>query len=141
MARPWLKYAGFGCGGLIALALVIGGVTFFVVKSLTAEPEREATAFLAAAAAGDYVKAHGYFSAPLKETQPLAAFTAAAKANPSLFDVKGFSFSNRSIDAATGTTLEGTATLRAGTEVPISFRLVKENDHWKIIAYHIGAKD
>lgn len=137
--RPWLKYVGIGCGSLLLAGAVIGAVIFFVVKSLTAEPEREARAFMAAAVAGDYASAHDYFSVPLKETQSLEAFTAAAKANPSLFDVKDVSFSNRSIDAASGATLEGTATLRAGTRVPISFRLVKENDKWKIISYHIGA--
>jgi len=139
--RPYLKYVGIGCGSLLLIGVVLGAILFFTVRSLTAEPERVAKDFLAAAVAGDHARAHSYFSAPLKDAQPLAAFTAAAKANPSLFDVKDTSFSNRSIDTTSGAKLEGTVTLRAGTHVPISFQLVKENDTWKILAYHIGTKE
>ena len=140
-SRPWLKYAGIGCGSLILLGVIIAAVAFFAVKSMTAGPEREVKTFLAAAAGHDYARAYSTFSAPLKDTQSLQTFTAAVVANPSLFDVKDTSFSNRSIDTTSGASLEGTATLGAGTQVPISFKLVKENETWKIIAYHIGSKN
>lgn len=141
MAVPaWLKYTGIGCGILVVVAMAFGAAVFFTVGRLTAEPEKVAEGFLAAMAAGDHERAHGAFSAPLKDAQPLAELVATAEANPSLFDVVDTTFSSRSIDAATGAKLEGNATLRAGTRVPISFHLVKENDSWKILAYHFGTE-
>ena len=71
-------------------------------------------------AAGNLAEAHAFLAVTLKETQPLEAFTAAVRARPSLFDVADTSYSSRALDTS-GATLEGTATLRAGTTVPISF--------------------
>lgn len=138
--RPWLKYVAIGCGGLIVLAVALVAAIFFAVGRLTAEPERVVGEFLTATAAGDYAKAHQYFSVPLKEAQPLDAFTASVRARPSLFAVEDTSFSNRSIDLS-GAKLEGTATLRSGTKVPVSFSLVQDNGAWRLIAYHVGSKD
>ena len=41
----------------------------------------------------------------------------------------------------TGATLAGTATLAAGTEVPVSFTLVREQDTWRLLAYRLGVDD
>ena len=95
--------------------------------------------FLDAASAGDYARAHGHFSAPLKEAQPLDAFIAAAKARPSLFDVADTSFTSRSIDTAVAR-LEGTLTLRSGTTVPAKFTVAQENGRWVLLAYTLGAE-
>lgn len=139
-ARPWGRRVALGCGGLLVAVAVLIGVLFFVVGRLTAEPERVAAAFLAATAAGNLAEAHAFFAIPLKETQPLEAFTAAVRARPSLFDVADTSYSSRALDAS-GATLEGTATLRAGTTVPISFSLVQENGAWRLLAYNLGGRD
>ena len=136
--RPWLKYIGLGCGGLLLVVAAIVAVTFFVVTRMTAEPERVVRAFLDAAAAGDYATAHGHFSLPLKEAQPFDVFVAAARARPSLFAVADTTFSSRSIDGGV-TRLEGTATLKAGTTVPVSFSLVEENGRWVLLSDKIGA--
>lgn len=136
----WGKKVGIGCGALIAGVTVLVVVVFFLVRTLTAGPEQVVRDFLTAAAAGDYEKAHTAFSAPLKERQPFEAFTAAVKQNPSLFQVKDISFSERSIDTS-GAKLTGTLTLDAGTEVPATFSLVKENDTWKFLSYSVGSKD
>lgn len=139
--RPWVKWVGLGCGGAIVLGVALVAVIFFTVGKLTEEPERVVRDFLAAAAAGDYAKAHGYFSVPLKEAQPLEAFTAAVRARPSLFDVADVSFNNRSIDGQSIAKFEGTATLEAGTKVPVSFSLSRENGEWRLLAYHVGSTD
>lgn len=76
----------------------------------------------------------------MKDAQPLSELEAAAEANPSLFEVVDTTFTSRSIDATTGAKLEGTATLRAGTRVPMSFHLVKEHESWKILAYKLGTE-
>ena len=136
--RPWLKYIGIGCGGLLLLVAAFLAVPFLVVGRLNAEPERVVSDFLDAAAAGDYARAHGHFSVPLKEAQPIEAFTAAVNARPSLFAVTSTSFSSRSIEGGV-TRLEGTATLKAGTTVPVSFSLVEENGRWVLLSYTLGA--
>lgn len=137
--RPWLKYVGIGCGGLLLLAAVFAAVTFFVVTRMTAEPERVVSEFLSATAARDYARAHDCFSVPLKEAQPLERFRAAVETTPSLFDVVDTTYSSRSVDGA-GAKLEGTATLRSGTRVPVSFSLVQENGRWVLLAYHVGSR-
>lgn len=133
------KKIGIGCGILVvALAVFIGAVVGFVWMA-TAGPEEAVRNFLAAAAAGDYAKAHDHFAAPLKEQQSLDEFKNAVSEAPSLFAVTDATFNNRSVDEA-GAKLSGTVTLKAGTKVPASFQLVKEGDAWKLIAYHLGSE-
>lgn len=133
-----LKHIAIGCGGIVVVVVAVVAVVLFLVTRLTAEPERVAREFVDRAAAGDYAAAHDYFSVPLKESQPLEVFEAAVRANPSLFAVQDLSFNERGIDTS-GATLSGTATLAAGTEVPVSFHLVQENDAWKLLSYSIGS--
>ena len=135
--KSWVKWVVIGCSGLLVLGVVVGAGIFFGVRKATAGPEQIAKDFLAAAAAGEIDRAHDYFSAPLKEAQPLADFRRAVEENPSLFAVVDTSFTERSVDMA-GAKLAGTATLKAGTQVPVSFGFARENGAWKLIAYHIG---
>ena len=128
---PW-AVARWWCWWALFAALMV-----FVVKRATAGPEEVVHQFLTAAAAGDYAAAHEFFSAPLKEAQPLEKFTAIVTATPSLFQIKDTTFSDRSVDLS-GAKLSGTVTLAAGTQVPASFQLVKENGAWKLLGYRIG---
>lgn len=131
------KKVAIGCGVLVlGLAIFVGAILGFVWMA-TAGPEEAVKSFLAAAAAGDIEKAHDYFSAPLKEQQSLDEFRKAVEGNRSLFAITDSSFSNRSIDT-TSAKLSGSVTLQAGTTLPARFELVKENDDWKLIAYHLG---
>jgi hypothetical protein len=138
--KPLLKKVALGCAGALVVIAVFVAVIFFVVGKMTAEPERVVRAFLAAAASGDYQAAHSHFSVPLKESQPLSAFIENVERSPSLFAVREMSISSRSIDKS-GCELSGTATLEAGTRVPASFSLVKENDVWKLLSYSIGSRE
>lgn len=135
--NTWLKPVLIGCGGLLALALASGIGFFYLIKGATSGPEAAVKSFLAAAGEGDYARAHGHFSKPLQEVQSLASFTAGVQQNPSLFDVADTTFNERSVDNS-GARLAGTLHLRAGTDVPASFSLVRENEAWKLIAYQIG---
>ena len=132
------KKIAIGCGVLLLAIAVFVGALIGVVWWMTAAPEEVVRNFLAAAAAGDYQKAHDYFAVPLKEQQPLDEFRAAVAKTPSLFAITDSSFTNRSLDE-TGAKLSGTVTLTAGTTVPASFQLVKEGDDWKLIAWHLGS--
>jgi len=138
--KPWLRWVLLGCGGLITLFVVFIVVILFVVKQATAAPEEVVQTFLAEAAAGNLEAAHDCFSAPLKEVQPFDQFAAGVNANRHLFDVADTSFTNRSVDM-NGAEFEGTVTLESGTEVPCSFKLVRENEAWKLISYNIGSGD
>jgi hypothetical protein len=137
-STPWLKWIGLGCGGALILVVLLIVALVFVVRQATAGPEVAVKEFLEAAAGGDYAKAHDYFSAPLKQAQPLEVFTNGVKNNPVLFQVEDTTFSSRSVDMS-GAELSGTLTLKAGTQVPASFKLVKENGDWKLISYSIGS--
>jgi len=131
------KKIAIGCGVLVlAFGVFVGAIIGFVWWA-TAGPEEAVRNFLAAASAGEYEKAHDYFSAPLKEEQSLEDFRKAVAGRPSLFKVTDSSFTNRSLDGTTAK-LSGSVTLEAGTTLPASFQLVKEGDAWKLISYHLG---
>jgi hypothetical protein len=134
---PWILG---GCGCLVLVAALIGGLGYGAFTSfmkVTAAPEKVVKDFLAAGARGDATAAHNFFSAPLKEEQPLEQFAALLASNQHLFKVTDTTFNKRSIDMSKAT-FEGTVTLESGTKMPASFTLVKENDAWKLLAYSIG---
>ncbi len=139
-SRPWLRWVLLGCGGLIALFVVLIVVILFVVKQATAEPEKVVQTFLTEAADGNLEAAYDCFSSPLKEAQPFDQFSAGVTANQHLFNVTDTSFTSRSVDMS-GAEFEGTVTLASGTKIPCSFKLVRENEAWKLISYNIGVGD
>lgn len=136
--RGWLKWLFIGCGTAVVLICALVGFLWFGVTKATAGPEKSAREFLAATAARDYEAAYDYFSAPLKQEQSYEDFVGAARTNSSFFDVTHTSFSNRSIDLS-GAELSGTVTLKSGSKVPATFKLIKENEQWKLLGYHIGS--
>ncbi len=136
--KPWLRWVLIGCGGALVLLVVFVVGIFMVVKQATAEPEKVVQSFLSEAAAGNLEAAHDCFSAPLKDAQPFDQFAATVRANRNFFDVVETSFSERSVDMS-GAKFAGTVKLATGTEVPCSFKLVRENDSWKLLAYNIGS--
>jgi hypothetical protein len=133
----WVKMIGIGCGALLLLGAVIGSVIFVVVHKATEGPEKVVQAFLTAAGSGDFDAAHEFFSEPLKQVQPLEQFSSVGKANQQLFQVKETTFNSRSVDM-NGAELSGTVTLTSGTQLPASFKLVKENGQWRLNSYQIG---
>ncbi len=134
----WLKWVGIGCGGLLVLCIVFGIGVYFIVRTASAGPEQVVQEFLSAAGAGDADRAYVCFSAPLKEVQPLEKFRATVTAHPTLFSVTDTSFTERTVNLTTAK-LAGTATLKSGTHMRMSFGLTKENGAWKLTAYHIGS--
>jgi len=134
----WARALGLGCGALLLLGTVAGSVIFLVVKKATAGPEKTIQSFLAAAGSGDFATAHGYFSEPLKQVQPLEQFSTQAAAHQDLFRVQETTFNNRSVDLSKAS-LSGTVTLTGGTQLPASFELVKEGDQWRLTSYQLGS--
>lgn len=138
---PVGKIILFGCGGLVLVIAIFVAAIFGVVKMATSGVEEVVQDFLAATARGDYEAAHAHFSAPLKQVQPLDVFRTMAQENPHLFDVQETTFSTRSVSVTEGAVLAGTLTLRSGTKMPANFRLVEENDTWKLLGYNIGSSE
>lgn len=136
--RSWVKWVMLGCLTLFVGGIAAGALFWMFITKMTAGPEKVVKEFLSAAAAGDYVAAHGHFSSPLKAEQPLADFTSSAQENAQYFEITHTSFSSRSVDTA-GADLSGTVTLKSGSKLPATFKLIKENEQWKLLAYHIGS--
>jgi hypothetical protein len=136
--KSWFRWVAIGCGSIIVLVAVVGVLMFVVIKKATAGPEVVVKSFLAEAGSGNYAAAYAYFSAPLQQVQSLEAFTESVKANPVLFQVVDTTFNDRSVDLNSAQ-LAGVLNLKTGTKMPASFKLVKENDAWKLIGYHIGS--
>lgn len=133
----WARGALLGCGALLLAGTVLGAIFFTVLQKATAGPEQTVQAFLAAAAAGDFATAHGYFAENLKQVQPFEQFSAVAGANRHLFAVEETTFNSRSVDLA-GAKLAGSVTLADGTELPASFELVRDGSDWRLVSYQIG---
>jgi hypothetical protein len=137
--KSWIRRMARRAGIVIAtVAALVLGVSV-VVRIATTGPEEAVHGFLTAAGNGNYSAAYDYFSAPLKQEQSLAEFSAQAQANSLFLQVKDTTFNNRSIETGSGAKLAGSVTLETGTEVPAMFRLVKENGKWKLIGYRIGS--
>ena len=136
--RGWIKWVACGCVLAILIFAGIIGAIYWTVQKATAGPEESVQGFLSAAAAGDHQQAYDYFSTPLKDVQSYEEFVAAVTENPSFFKITDTSFTNRSIDM-NGAELSGNVTLETGTVLPAQFKLVRENDAWKLISYNIGS--
>jgi len=134
----WARLLGVGCGAVLLFAAVVGTTALAVVNRASAGPEETIQAFLAAAGAGDWATAHAQFSEPLKQVQPLEQFSTIAAANQHLFQVQDTTFNNRSVNPA-GAELSGSVTLTDGSQLPASFKLVKEEGGWRLISYQIGS--
>ena len=132
------KWIALGCAGLTVVVVAFVAILYFGVRAATAGPEAAVQGFLRAAGAGDYPTAYAYFSAPLQQSQTLAEFSAAVHENSIFFQVEETTFNHRTADQS-GAELAGTVRLASGTEVPASFKLVKENGAWKLIGYQIGS--
>ena len=132
------RWIALGCAGLAVAVAAFVAILYFGLRAATAGPEEAVQGFLEAAGAGDYPAAYAYFSAPLRETQTLAEFSAVAHENSLFFQVEETTFNQRSVDGDRAE-LTGTVRLAGGGEVPASFRLVKENGAWKLLAYQIGS--
>jgi hypothetical protein len=86
--------------------------------------------------AGDLTLAYSDLSIATRHDVSEADFKAMLERNPALTHVTGMSFSSRSYNGDQGT-VEGTLNIDGGGKLPITVRLVKENDEWKILSYHV----
>lgn len=129
----WLKIV---LGVVAGLAVVIGVIVWFALwatSGIVEVAERQ----LAALKAGNMDAAYAETSEQFRQQTPVDAFTAFVNQYPILKEHASHSFSNRSINNGVGE-LNGTLTAPSGGVTTIQYRLVKENDAWKVLYLNIG---
>lgn len=118
--------------GVVAfLVLVIGSALFFTSDLIV-----PIDAHLAALRAGDIRGAYEQTSSAFKQSTSYEQFAAFISTYPSLSKNKKASFSERSWEGSQGH-VKGTLTDESGGVLPVEFRLVKENDTWKILGINL----
>lgn len=123
--------------GFAVLIIAVTGLIFWGVWQATAEPVAAVRAQLEAINRDDYERAHGYFSARLRELRTAEDFRAYVEENQAALKTTDSTFSNRSIENNVAT-LRGTLTGRDGRTTPVRYVLVKENDRWVIDSFRFG---
>jgi hypothetical protein len=120
---------------LIGIALFIVAVVALAMFA-TSGLDKPVQRHFAALRAGDIVGAYGELSIAARQQTSLDDFKTMLTNTPALIHVTGQSFSSRETNNGQGQ-LEGTLEIEGGGKLPIEIRLVKENDEWKILAYHV----
>jgi ribosomal protein S27AE len=111
--------------GIALLIVAVVALALFATSGLNKPVERH----FAALRAGDIVGA-------ARQQTSLDDFKTMLTNTPALVHVMDESFSSRTVNNGQGE-LVGTLNLEGGGKLPIEIRLVKENDEWKILAYHV----
>lgn len=119
--------------GVVVFVVAVVGLAMFATSGLDEPVERQ----LAALSAGNIQAAYAETSVAFQQNTSLEQFAAFVERYPVLKSISGHSFTTREIENGVGT-LKGTLTTSDGGVVPIEFRLVKENDVWKILALSFG---
>ena len=118
--------------GIALFVIAVVALAMFLTSGLDKPVQRH----FAALRAGDIVGAYSDLSIAARQTTSLDDFKTMLTNNPALTHVTDESFSSRTVDNGQGL-LEGTLEIEGGGKLPIEIRLVKENDEWKILAYHV----
>ena len=92
---------------------------------------------LIALRSGDYVKAYSYTSKDFQNSTSFDAFKKFIDRYPSLKNNKDSTFTNRKVENGKGE-VSGTLEATDGTTTPVQYRLIKENDHWKIFSIQLS---
>ena len=120
----WKKFL-VGTVAVVALAI---GLAFFATSGLVGPVDRH----LDALRKGDINAAYEETSQAFRSSTSLEQYVQFVKANPILTQVAEHSFSERKVENGIGY-LSGKLITSSGGVQPIAFRLVKENDNWKIL--------
>ena len=122
---------------LIGIVVFIGGIValaFFLTSGLD-EPVKK---HLDALRAGNIEAAYAETSIAFQQNTSIEQYKAFIERYPVLKNIADYSFSSRAVENGLGT-LKGTLTTTDGGVVPIEFKLVKENDQWKILGLSLGS--
>jgi hypothetical protein len=131
--KTWKKVVLGIVAGFVLLATVTITLAFWLTGGLADSVDRH----FAALKAGNFDAAYAELAVATRNQNTPAEFKAMIGNNPMLTHVVGGSFSSRSYTSGQGE-LIGELELEGGGRLPITVHLVKENDQWKILSYHVG---
>ena len=118
--------------GIVLFIFAVIALAMCATSGLDKPVERH----FAALHSGDVVAAYSELSVAARQQTSLEDFKAMLAATPALNHVTGESYNSRELNNGQGS-LQGTLELEGGGKLPIEIHLVKENDEWKILAYHV----
>jgi len=118
--------------GIVLFIVAVVALALFMTSGL----DKPVQHHFAALRAGDVIGAYSDLSIAARQQTSLDDFKAMLTNNPGLTHVTDESFSSRETNNGQGQ-LVGTLDIEGGGKLPIEIRLVKENDEWKILAYHV----
>lgn len=127
---------------IIAIAVVIGAFILFILLMIalafyaTSGITDTVRNQLSALRSGDYVKAYTFTSKEFQNATSLEQFKQFVDMNPSLKNNQDSSFYSREIKNNEGM-IKGTLKASDGTVTPVYYRLIKEDDNWKIMYIRI----
>ena len=120
--------------GVVGFVVVVFALAMFLTSGLVDPLDRH----LDALAKGDLEAAYAETSVAFRDNTSPEQFAAFVRGNPSLSRITGHSFGERSWENNIGS-VKGTLKTSDGV-VPVEFRLVKENDQWKILGIKLGGQ-
>lgn len=122
------KWSKIFLGVVVVVAAFIAFV-FWITSAITDVASQQ----LDALRKGDIEKAYSYTSKDFKSATSLEEFRSFIDSYPSLKSNKSSFFSNRTIENDVGT-LKGSLESQDGAVTPVEYKLVKENNEWKILS-------
>ena len=128
-----LKIALGVAAGIAAVIALIVWFALWATSGLIEPIERQ----LAALKAGNMDAAYAETSEAFRGATTKEQFATFVGQYPILKDAASHSFTNRSIENSVGT-VSGTLTSATGGVWPVDYRLIKENDAWKIQYINVG---
>lgn len=120
--------------GVVVFIAGVVGLAYFATSGLDAPVERH----LSALAGGNVEAAYAETSVAFQQSTSLEQYKAFVERYPVLKNISGHTFLERTIENGVGT-LKGKLTTPDGGVVPVEFKLVKENDAWKILGISLGS--
>ncbi len=118
--------------GVLIVIGVIVGLVFWLTSGLPEVAEKQ----LAALRSGDIEKAYSYTSKDFQHATSLEDFRKFVDQYPSLKNNKSDIFTSRAIENNIGT-LRGSLQAQDGAVTPIEYKLVNENNEWKILSLQV----
>jgi len=131
----WLKIVLGIVGGVGVFVAAIIIIVFWATSGAVETIDRQ----LAALNQGDMAAAYEETSEAFRDATSLEDFTAFVDAHPILKDVASHSFTSRSLNNSVGI-VSGTVTSSTGGVLPVTFKLVKEKDSWKILGIDLSVE-
>ncbi|MDP4038781.1 MAG: DUF4864 domain-containing protein [bacterium] len=136
---PWV-WILVSCLGLVALSaagFILLLVFIFKIFAGPIEPANQQLKFIRE---GELVQAYNLGSTDFKKATSEADFEEFIKDNPELEKNKKANFNSSNIEGNTAK-IRGTITSTDGSEIPVEYRMVKENGKWKIYYFTLNPDD